>query len=266
MKEHFSAQVAHAVRRATWPGWMLPERTIPNYELVLLLRGQGRITLRSERLDVQAGDLLLFCPGVRHSLWVEAEPCMDFIGIHFELPPGVEMLPFPEVMHLEKGSRLEPLFKEVVETYVRKTYLYKWRQNVLMEQILCETSIVLKQKHAPADGRRIQRVLDFIHADPYRSHSLDELSTQAGIKKTQFLQAFRNVTGTTPKQYMLTLRLEHARDLLLETDWPIAHIAEKTGFEDAFYFSRCFRQRFSRSPRAFRLEYSGEVIPQPRQP
>lgn len=256
--EHFAITGAQAVRRATWQGWMLPERTIRSYELVLLLRGQGKITIRGEEMNVQAGDLILFSPGVRHSLWVEDEPYMEFIGLHFWLPPGAEMLPLPELMHLEKGNRLEPLFKETVETYVRKTYLYKWRQNVLTEQILCELSILLKQRNAPVDVQRIQRTLDFIHTAPYQNHTLDELSAQAGIKKTQFLQAFRNVTGTTPKQYMLTLRLEHARDLLLETDWPIGQIAEKTGFEDAFYFSRCFRQRFSCSPRVFRQAHGGE--------
>ena len=254
MREHFPVKVAHAVRRATWAGWKIPERRIWNHELVMMLRGQGCISIRGEHIEVHAGDLILFYPGVWHSLWVEEEPYMEFIGMHFELPEGVEMLQLPEVMHIGKSGRIEQLFKEVQETYVKKTALYEWRQNTLAEQILCEICMRQQQKYTPKEMRSISGAIDYIHAQPYRNITLEELLTQAGMQKTHFLQAFRRVTGTTPKQYILQLRLEHARDLLIETNWPISQVAEACGFDDAFYFSRCFSQRFTISPRAYRKQ------------
>lgn len=252
MYEHFPVEVAHAVRRATWEGWKIPERRIWNHELVMLLRGQGYISIRGERFAVQPGDLILFYPGVWHSLWVESEPYMEFIGLHFELPEGTEMIKLPEIMHVGKNSRIEQLIKEAHETFVKKTYLHTWRQNALAEQVLCEICLHQQKRHTPAEARYIAGAIEYIHSQPYRDVPLEELLEQAGVQKTQFLQAFRRVTGTTPKQYILTLRLEHARDLLMETNWPIAQIAEESGFDDAFYFSRCFKQHFAVSPREYR--------------
>jgi len=55
-------------------------------------------------------------------------------------------------------------------------------------------------------------------------------------------------------QYIIRKRLEFARELLQETDLPVAEIAERSGFCDPFYFSRCFSRHYGRSPRKFREE------------
>ena len=47
-------------------------------------------------------------------------------------------------------------------------------------------------------------------------------------------------------------RLEHARGLLLGTDWSVEQVASCCGYEDPFYFSRCFRKEFGLSPRKYR--------------
>ena len=111
-------------------------------------------------------------------------------------------------------------------------------------------------ENAPAELIRIKKVLEHIHEDPARPFTLEELTARSGVKKTLFLQSFRRVTGTTPKQYILGLRLEYARDLLLETDVPVAQVAERCGFSDSFYFSRCFKNHFSTSPRQYRKEHA----------
>lgn len=199
---------------------------------------------------------MCFCPGVLHSLSVARQPCMEFYGVHFTLPSDVDRLPLPEVAKIEPPGRLEPLFKSLFEIYKQKTYLYQWRQNLLLEQILCEILSALHGENAPAELIRIKKVLEHIHEDPARPFTLEELTARSGVKKTLFLQSFRRVTGTTPKQYILGLRLEYARDLLLETDVPVAQVAERCGFSDSFYFSRCFKNHFSTSPRQYRKEHA----------
>ena len=237
-------------------GWQIAPRRISNYELVYVLRGQGDICLGNRQFTVRTGDLVCFCPGVLHSLSVARQPCMEFYGVHFTLPSDVDRLPLPEVAKIEPPGRLEPLFKSLFEIYKQKTYLYQWRQNVLLEQILCEILSALHGENAPAELIRIKKVLEHIHEDPARPFTLEELTARSGVKKTLFLQSFRRVTGTTPKQYILGLRLEYARDLLLETDVPVAQVAERCGFSDSFYFSRCFKNHFSTSPRQYRKEHA----------
>lgn len=234
MWKHLEVELDYLVRRATFCGWQIAPRRISNYELVYVLRGQGDICLGSRQFTVRTGDLVCFCPGVLHSLSVARQPCMEFYGVHFTLPSDVDRLPLPEVAKIEPPGRLEPLFKSLFEIYKQKTYLYQWRQNLLLEQILCEILSALHGENAPAELIRIKKVLEHIHEDPARPFTLEELTARSGVKKTLFLQSFRRMTGTTPKQYILGLRLEYARDLLLETDVPVAQVPNAAAFPIPF--------------------------------
>ena len=111
---------------------------------------------------------------------------MEFYGVHFTLPSGVDRLPLPEVAKIEPPGRLEPLFKSLFEIYKQKTYLYQWRQNLLLEQILCEILSALHGENAPAELIRIKKVLEHIHEDPARPFTLEELTD---VYKRQGIQA-----------------------------------------------------------------------------
>ena len=252
MWEHLEVDLDYLVRRATFCGWEIAPRRISNYELVFVGKGQGTVTLESRCFDVGPGDLVCFRPWVLHSLRVTREPCMEFYGAHFTLPQGMTQLPLPDLSRMEPGTRLEALFQELLGVYRKKDYLYQWRQNLLLQQILCEIFSSLHQENMPVEQARIKKVLEYIHADPARPFTLEELTACAGVKKTLFLQSFRNVTGTSPKQYLIGLRLANAQRLLLETRLPVARIAEQCGFPDALYFSRRFKARFSESPQHYR--------------
>ncbi|MDD6174813.1 MAG: AraC family transcriptional regulator [Firmicutes bacterium] len=252
MWEHFEVTLDYLVRRATYCGWGIAPRRISNYELVFVLKGQGNIVLENKQMTIQPGDLVCFRPGVLHSLSVSQEPCMEFYGVHFTLPAEMEQLPLPDLAQIKPAAQLEALFKDLLGVYQKKAYLYQWRQNLLLQQILCEIFTALYQESIPAEQARIKKVLEYIHEDPSHPFTLEDLTARAGVKKTLFLQSFRNVTGTSPKQYIIGLRLESARSLLLETQMPVSQIAEKCGFTDAFYFSRRFKAKFSESPQQYR--------------
>lgn len=252
MRDHLEVQLDYLVWRSTFYGWKIHPRYITNYELVFVIKGQGNIQIAGEDMCIKAGDLIYFRPGVEHSLWVSEEPYMEFYGMHFSLPPGEEALPFPNRVNVEASQRLETLFKTLYEVYLQKGYLYEWRENLMLQEILCEILTFLYTRKEPISTVRIRKVLAYIQEDPCRTLTLEDLLGQAGIRKTLFMQSFRNVTGTTPLQYITGIRLEIARDLLLETDLPVSRIAEKCGFSDPFYFSRCFRKKFSLSPRQYR--------------
>lgn len=252
MWEHFEVDLDYLVRRATFCGWEILPRCISNYEVVYVLKGQGKVMIEEKQFMIHAGDLVCFRPGVRHSLSVTQEPCMEFYGVHFTLPDGMEQLPLPDLAQIESGIQLEALFKNLLDVYQKKAYLYQWKQNLLLQQILCEIFSILHQENMPVEHARIKKVLEYIHEDPFRPIVLADLTACAGVKKTLFLQSFRKVTGTSPKQYIIELRLEYARELLLETQLPVSRIAEQCGFPDAFYFSRRFKARFSLSPQQYR--------------
>ena len=70
----------------------------------------------------------------------------------------------------------------------------------------------------------------------------------------EFYTLFRKETGTTPRQYMISVRMENAKRLLLNTELNIDEVAEYTGYADRYQFSKAFRKFYNDTPAAFRRE------------
>ncbi|AHE49270.1 arabinose operon regulatory protein [Aeromonas hydrophila 4AK4] len=74
----------------------------------------------------------------------------------------------------------------------------------------------------------------------------------ACLSISQFKALFKKETGQTPGQYLLHLRMEKARALLVNTDYPINVIAGDVGYQDSSAFSSRFSQYYGYPPRKLR--------------
>lgn len=82
--------------------------------------------------------------------------------------------------------------------------------------------------------------------------TLDELAFLTGLSLSSFKRKFRTIYGTSPKQHMITKRLEKAQVLLKTTDLRITEIAYDCGYSDLGYFTKTFQKHFHCSPSDFR--------------
>ena len=107
---------------------------------------------------------------------------------------------------------------------------------------------------------RIERTIHYMEEHSARPLSIRELSAISNISESGFRHRFRELTGFSPTDYLIRLRLRQAVLLIFHDDHRITEIALETGFYDGNYFARKFRQVFGRSPRDFRrICRSGEV-------
>lgn len=87
---------------------------------------------------------------------------------------------------------------------------------------------------------------------PARELDIPELAARAGFVPNSFIRRFREVTGSTPHQYLLNLRYTLAARLLESTDLEIDAIAAEIGVKDRFHFSRTFKRLFGSPPATYR--------------
>lgn len=79
----------------------------------------------------------------------------------------------------------------------------------------------------------------------------DELATKIGLSKSQLLRKIRAVTNTSTSIYMRNIRLEFAKEKLINKTATISEIAYETGFSSPNYFSKCFKEYTSLTPKEF---------------
>jgi AraC family transcriptional regulator len=105
--------------------------------------------------------------------------------------------------------------------------------------------------------QQLSRVIDFIQAHLDQDIPLDALAQQAGFSAYHFARLFRQTTGTSPHQFVLSRRVEHAQQLLGRRDGSLAEIALACGFASQSHFTQVFKRQLGLTPRAYRRERTG---------
>ena len=79
----------------------------------------------------------------------------------------------------------------------------------------------------------------------------------SGLAERTFKRRFTQSTGMSPLEYIHTLRLEEAKQLLESTDLPVEAIAVEVGYQDASFFGRLFRRKVALTPAVYRRRFGG---------
>jgi AraC family transcriptional regulator len=99
---------------------------------------------------------------------------------------------------------------------------------------------------------RVTRLVREIEQDAAGDHAVSDLAREARLSPYHFLRTFQRITGVTPHQYVLRMRLQRAAVRLRTEPTKIVDIALDSGFGDLSNFNRMFRGEFQVSPRAWR--------------
>ena len=128
-------------------------------------------------------------------------------------------------------------------------------EDALIELIAVALGIGRRPREWKRCGREGARVLDVVKhlkASYPETHRLDELAARARLSRFHFIRVFREVTGVSPHQFLIGIRLRAASEHLQTTSRPITSVALETGFNDISHFNRTFRRAFGMSPRQWR--------------
>lgn len=112
--------------------------------------------------------------------------------------------------------------------------------------------------HVPGRNPRLATILRLMEATLDNPLRTSELAERAGVGVRQMERLFRRAMQTTPNSHYMQLRLNRARDLLVQTELSVTEIAVATGFASPSHFSKVFRARFGVSA------HSGRNLPASR--
>lgn len=93
----------------------------------------------------------------------------------------------------------------------------------------------------------VLRARDFLHDNPLRNVSLDELAQVAGLSAFHLCHAFQQEIGMPPHEYHLQVRILRAKALIAR-GLPLAQVAEQSGFYDQSRFGRYFKRYVGTTP------------------
>jgi AraC family transcriptional regulator len=101
-------------------------------------------------------------------------------------------------------------------------------------------------------ARQVHAATDFIDAFLDRDLSLKSIADAAATSPFRFARGFRGALGQSPRQYVISRRIERAKELLQRRDHSIAEIATLVGFATQSHFTAMFRRRCGVTPKRYR--------------
>ena len=120
--------------------------------------------------------------------------------------------------------------------------------------MLHELAIACGHQGTPPKTRRTpaHEIRDAMARQVASGMNVEQFARAFKLSRSTLYLKFREAFGKSPVQVLTELRIEHAKELLINTDMPISEVACASGYDDPLYFSRQFRKRTGMAPRVFR--------------
>ncbi len=106
----------------------------------------------------------------------------------------------------------------------------------------------ITQKERSKTTNSLQKICEYMQSRLSSPLTLDDIALKYGMSKPTLIRKFRSQFSCTPMQYLITLRLDYARNLLRFKHLPVAQVAELCGYRDVKFFSREYHRHFGNSP------------------
>lgn len=107
-------------------------------------------------------------------------------------------------------------------------------------------------RERPGEHGVIARATEYMRENYQKDISLDSVAEYVNVSPYYFSRLFKEGTGTNFTDYLTTLRIERARELLADPERSIKEIAIETGYSNANYFSRIFKKWTGMTPSELR--------------
>ncbi|MBD0710546.1 MULTISPECIES: helix-turn-helix domain-containing protein [unclassified Streptomyces] len=235
-------------------------RTLDHHVAVLVSAGGGWYrTAEGHRTPVTAPALLWLTPGVPHHYGADPGTGWDEAFVDFTGPATAT---YTELGCIEPDRPVVPLSdaapaRAVVSRIARAARTGNPLLEVETAAAVHELLVALRRARADTGA---DPLLTALARDAFEPLTVAGHAARHGLTTAELRAAVRRAAGRSPKDYLLTVRLGRAKELLAGTDLSVAAIARRVGYDDPAYFSRLFTRRVGAAPVHFR-EQQGRPAP-----
>ncbi|MEZ0121666.1 MAG: helix-turn-helix domain-containing protein [Candidatus Reddybacter sp.] len=229
-----------------------------NYLLIYCTAGQGQLKAGDKQWAIKPGDIISLPEGLAHSYRADPKQPWTIYWAHYSGTLAREYSqrigngePFAQIgLQPRLIADFEALFALRRAGYAADAYIHSACQLKQMLSFIAYTA----QRHQAQHGQSIDlaQVEELMHLHLGGSLNLQALADDAKLSKYHFTRKFKQLTGHSPIQHFIHLKMQLACQLLDSTANSVKQIAVETGYKDAYYFSRLFKQVIGISPSEYR--------------
>ena len=117
--------------------------------------------------------------------------------------------------------------------------------------------MTISSSHSAASNHNknyaVKQIINYLNENYNEKISLEQIAHNMYLSPVYISKIFKEETGESPINYLIKIRLEKARDILLKSnDNSIKSIANQVGYDDVYHFSKLFKKYYGISPLYYR--------------
>ena len=261
------------IRQIELPNFDAPFHFHPEFELTLILKGEGQRYVGSQVNAFIDGDLVFLGSNLPHC-WVN-QPSenknVSSIVIQFgDTFLGNDWINLPEMQKVKSffdkskmGIEIVGVAKDIVSEkiygIVQESPLQRMVTLIEILDILSNNqnylsldSYYFENNYNQSETSRFQKVFSFMIENFKEEIRLEQIADIADLSPTSFCRYFKGITNKTFSEVIIEFRLQFASQLLLKTNLQVKNVALESGFGDVPYFNRQFLKYKGITPLEYR--------------
>lgn len=232
-----------------------------DYQLLYIAAGKAHFYFDGKEQIITAGHMVLYRPKEPQKYDYYGEDQTEVYWVHFtgsdvkNILRSYGLTDDKRVFYCGSGLDYQNLFR----TMINELQMCKEKYSEMLEMYLKQVFIMLERYFANAARTEPIRVIEEIDKATkyFNEHynediNIEEYTQKNYISISWFIRAFKQCTGSTPMQYILSKRISNAETLLLDHSYNITEIAQIVGYDNPLYFSRIFKKIKGLSPSEYR--------------
>lgn len=243
-----------------------------DFEICLVLEGEISLFSHGKSYSFDSKSLWVTNPFESHELKAENPALL----LSLQISPSFFQTCYPQIKNIEfaspagiaKSDLLYESLLEIALTYLRQKDLYELRCagliNLFFFNLLhCYPHVVLTEKELISSNNkaaRVKKITDYIDTHYSQKLLLSELASREGLSLSYLSHFFKDAYGMSFQEYLMRIRCEKARKLLLLTDFSLLDICISCGFSDSKYLNKGFRKQYGCLPGEYRRNFEHKEL------
>lgn len=231
------------------------KRTTTMFEIEIPIEEGGISYINDELAQIEPSCVICAKPGQTR----QTKLPFKCYYIHFILKNGklyeylMESSDFIKTDNVEKYIRIFEKIYKVFESPVEeeKILLHSLVMELIYMIIKDSEKLQKHQKIKPNNYMVIESAIKYINENISSDLSLENVARYVSMSPIHFHNCFKKATANTLHQYVESLRLKKAANMLVTTDYTLAKIAYECGFSSQAYFSYAFKKKMKTTPRKY---------------
>jgi AraC-like DNA-binding protein/mannose-6-phosphate isomerase-like protein (cupin superfamily) len=237
-----NAQLTSVQHMGIWryhvtPDWHPRRHAHAAGETLIVVHGAIHVALDDATVTLTTGDVMYYPAGLHHREYVDGGQVADLFCVNY-LPSTHDHASATLMTH-DRNGRLRLLAQWLFDIVTSEPDIE--------QALLNNYASILHGEMLHQASDRAMSPMVLASRTYFREHldqplTVDDVARHVGMSRSHFTRRYKQLTGVTPWDDLLRLRVEATRNLLITTQLPLRAIAAMVGFSDEYHLSRVFRR------------------------